>query len=241
MEGSIVPIVAKKADELSKPFSGAVAGTLAEFWNGIVGDRVVAWRLKNAAKVSEKLEKEVAERGLTLKTAALPESYAYRWFEKASEEDEPELQALFAKLLANAACGNEAALQRQNIDLVSRLTPDAAAMTKRLAIMYGAALERTRGYDDMHKHAYSSVGFDPYEVEDQLEAASLLVSLGVLQLDFALDDRLSRLLSAVGRFSDDGSIRINDHLKVKSRYVLTRLGVSLIEALQPERQAGGED
>lgn len=31
MDRSIVPIVAKEAKEVSKPLSGAIAGTLAEF------------------------------------------------------------------------------------------------------------------------------------------------------------------------------------------------------------------
>jgi len=233
MEGSIVPIVAKKADELSKPFSGAVAGTLAEFWNGIVGDKVVAWRLKNAAKVSEKLEKEVAERGLTLKTAALPESYAYRWFEKSSEEDEPELQALFAKLLANAASANEEALKRQNIDLVSRMSPDAAQLLVQVAEKYHAARERFKPDEFSLKDISTEVSFATDDVESHFEAATaLFISLGVFRVSTELYDR-SSIYATFQKSSLSRKPSIHDSAGLSETITLTVLGASLIEALYP--------
>ncbi|MBB3941766.1 hypothetical protein GGR39_003447 [Novosphingobium fluoreni] len=238
MEGSIVPIVAKKADELSKPLGSAVAGTLADAWHAILGDKVVAWRLKNAAKVSEKLEKEVAERGLTLKTAALPESYAYRWFEKASEEDEPELQALFAKLLANAASGNEAALQRQNIDLVSRLTPDAASLLSQVASKYRDARERLAHHKYPTRDISAEIYFADGDIEEQHEVATaILLSLGILRSSIELVDRSTMFSMSWKSSVSQPRSSIKDTAKLEEYIVLTVLGANLIEALYPSEQS----
>jgi hypothetical protein len=228
VDPSIVPIVAKEAKEVSKPLSGAIAGTLAEFWHGIVGDRVTAWRLRNAAKVSEKLEDEIAARGLKLRADKLPESFAFRWFEKASEEDEPELQALFAKLLANAMDGNDAALQRQNIDLVARMTPDAASMLSQLADKYRAKRQQLQDFALLHENAI--VEFRNATVEDQFRsAAALLVSLGVLRFRYKLADKHR---PRVGRSMTDSSPRrVSEEIGVEENLVLTPLGADLIQAL----------
>lgn len=218
MEGSIVPIVAKKAEEISKPLGTAIAATLAEGWQGIVGDRVTAWRINNAAKISDRLADEIATRGLTLKTDALPESYAFRWFDKASEEDDPELQSLFAKLLANAASGNEAALERQNIDLISRMTPDAAKLLKMVADSL---------VDYRKKFARSPVGRIHHDERFEINrvfvdrdfpiALDVLLSLRVLKIKDANEPR-----------------RLRDRTPLIPRepnLLLTRLGISLIDAL----------
>jgi len=128
----LFPIIAKDASETGKPLRDAVGTSLADVWQGLWGDKLAAWRLKNAAKVNDKLGKELAERGLTLNLDKIPERFAYSWFDKASQEDEPEIQALFAKLLANAAEGNEEALNRRNIELLSRLAPQDAKLLELL-------------------------------------------------------------------------------------------------------------
>ena len=233
MDPSIVPIVAKEAKEVSKPLSGAIAGTLAEFWHTIVGDKVVAWRLKNAAKVSEKLEEEISARGLALRTDALPESYAYRWFEKASEEDEPELQALFAKLLANAANGNEAALQRQNIDLVSRMSPDAAQLLIQIVKRYHEARERFKDGDFNLKDITTEVAFANYEIESHFElATTILISLGILRISVELFD-LTSIYYTSRKSSLSRKSSIHDTAGLSESFALTVLGANLIEALFP--------
>lgn len=80
MTGSeLFPIVTDSV----KPVGSAVGGTLAEVWQGILGDRVTAWRIKNAASINEKLGQHLAKTGQTLNLDKLPASVAYSWFQRA--------------------------------------------------------------------------------------------------------------------------------------------------------------
>lgn len=113
--------------------SDAVGGALSDAWAVILGDRIAAWRLTNAAKIQIKVKKEFDRLGLKPQNDRIPERYAITWFEEASKQDEDEIQDLFARLLAQAAAGNEAALDRRNIEIVSKLTPNDAALFQELA------------------------------------------------------------------------------------------------------------
>jgi hypothetical protein len=129
-------LIVKPVTEASAPVAKAVGGTLADFWQGVVGDRVTAWHIRNAASIDQKLRVDLSAKGLEFDTANLPEGVAFRWFQRATEADEPEIQNLFAKLLANAANGDEDALRKRNIDLVSNLTPDDARLLGYIADRY---------------------------------------------------------------------------------------------------------
>lgn len=129
----LVPIVGKEVSDTTQPLRETIGLTLSDAWQAIVGDRVQAWRLGLAAEVSEKLSKRLAERGLVAKFDKIPERFAYTWFEKATQEDEPEIQELFAELMANALAGDERASDRRSLDLVSRLTPEDAKLLDYLA------------------------------------------------------------------------------------------------------------
>jgi hypothetical protein len=80
-----------------------------------------------------KVEKEFDRRGLKPNNDRIPERHAITWFEAASKQDEDEIQDLFARLLAQAAIGNEAALDRRNLKIVSKLTLNGAALFQELA------------------------------------------------------------------------------------------------------------
>lgn len=240
MTAELLPIVAKNADEVAKPLRAAVAGTLAEFWHGIAGDRVTAWRIKNAAKVSEKLEKEVSERGLVLNADALPESYAFRWFDKASEEDEPELQEMFAKLLANAAMGNKAALERQNIELISRMTPDAAHLFKAIGWTLIAA-------DEEERDGIFSVGFEhediwgirrDFDLNDSNMPLEILVNVGVMKETLAVGFTDDPFGIQSGFNPTNASMFVtsspNSTFHKSLRFEITSLGISLLQALYPK-------
>ena len=115
-----------------KPLNDAVepiTNTLSDAWSAVIGDRIAAWRLKNAANLQVKVNEELASMGLTLNNAKIPERYAFAWFDEATKQDEPEIQELFARLLAKAAAGNEAAADRRNLEILTRMTPmDARVM-----------------------------------------------------------------------------------------------------------------
>lgn len=123
-------IVKSAQDVLS---SDAISGSLSDAWQALLGDRIAAWRLINAAKTEIKVKKEFDKLGLRPNVNRIPERYAITWFEEASKQDEDEIQDLFARLLARAAAGDDAALDRRNLEIVSKLTPNDAALFQELS------------------------------------------------------------------------------------------------------------
>jgi hypothetical protein len=115
---SITGIMAPAAKALAP-----MGGTLSDTWFALVGDRVSAWRLRNAAAIQVAVLKEVKSLGLRIDRSKVPERYALTWFEEATKQDEPAIQELFARLLARAAAGDNDALDRRHLDVLTKLTP----------------------------------------------------------------------------------------------------------------------
>lgn len=99
------------------------AATLSDTWSALVGDRISAWRLRNAADLQIKVLAHVSGLGLKIDKTKVPDRYALTWFEEATKQDEPEIQDLFARLLARAASGDHDALDRRHIEVLTKLTP----------------------------------------------------------------------------------------------------------------------
>jgi len=112
--------------EIIKPIQETLApvgNTLGDAWQALIGDRVGVWRLRNAAKLQTKVNDEVRALGLKLNTSRIPERYALAWFEEATKQDEDDIQDLFAKLLAKASAGDDDALDRRHIGILTQFTP----------------------------------------------------------------------------------------------------------------------
>lgn len=251
MSDQLFPIV-KAADEAlaqagsaAKPLSGAVGTTLADVWQGIVGDRVAAWRVNNAAGVNKKLMSHVAEKGLTLDYSRIPAGFAFTWFEEATKHEEPEIQELFAKLLAHAAMGNEEALKRRNLDIVGRFSPSEARLVQ-------VIIDRVHYDLKQVKRSSSEVinwSINPSELEGvyvkhkvipDLLPVENLVNIGVLSENrtYHLNHReLSRkvkgLIERVTGQSDDPHWELYFDLDEGFEYSLTLTGKSLLRALDP--------
>lgn len=171
--------------ELIKPAQDALApvgATLSDAWQAVIGDRVAAWRLRNAAAIQVKIQDELRSYGLALTTARIPERYAFAWFEEATKQDEPELQALFARLLARAAQGDQDASDRRHIETLGRLTPnDAKGFQALLGEMRSFPTSSGRKYihaEWTSRHAtdllHRTVGEDVSKVFEQLKAVNIL-------------------------------------------------------------------
>lgn len=100
-----------------------VGATLSDTWSALIGDRVAAWRLKNAAALQRAVQSELSQLGLKVDRSKVPERYALTWFEEATKQDEPEIQELFARLLARAAAGDADALDRRHLEMLTSFTP----------------------------------------------------------------------------------------------------------------------
>jgi hypothetical protein len=120
----LTPIV-KPLNDLAEPLTTSIS----DAWSALLGDRVAAWRLRNAAATQVKLHEELKRLGVSLDNAKIPERYAFAWFDEATKQDEPEIQELFARLLAKAAAGDKDAGDRRNLEILTRMTPmDAEVM-----------------------------------------------------------------------------------------------------------------
>lgn len=126
------PLGAKEVLSVTKDFLTPVGETLSDVWKGIIGDRISHWRLRNAMALQKATNDEARRLGLTLRPEGIPERYAFAWFEEATKQDEPEIQVLFARLLARAAAGEGEADDRRLIDLLKQMTPADAAVFQRV-------------------------------------------------------------------------------------------------------------
>lgn len=236
MNGSeLFPIVT----DTVKPIGSAVGGTLAEVWQGVLGDRVTAWRIRNAAALNLKLGNELAKTGQALNLDKIPEGVAYAWFQRATEADDPEIQELFAKLIANAAAGSGEALKKRNIDLVSRLTPDDAKLLSMLAVKLN---ENLRRWSKRSAQIDIDWGYATWLKQNGLEgsdAIDSLLSLGVIRHDKTVSVNSTSAERAIKAASskNSGGWNLNYHLddmvSTHESLDLTMVGFSLIEALFP--------
>lgn len=235
MTGSeLFPIIVKEVD---KPLREAVGSTLADVWQGIIGDRLTAWRLRNAAGLNEKLRDAIQRTGSTINLEKIPERMAFAWFDKATEADEPEIQELFATLLANAANGNEDALKRRNTQLVSELTPQEAhllAVIAELLIDFRSGPHGYRGFKipigRFFERTLKSKGLNSDEPVDGL------IGLNILRIvnDVGVDRReFTRQVEGLASGSSHAltSFGLNRVISKNAYYVLTTIGESLISAL----------
>lgn len=85
----------------SDGFSSGLKGTVQDVWGGLIGDRVRQWRQRNLIVVLEKTADFLKAKGIDLNNArALPDGALYLLFESSSKVEEPDLQNLWANLLA---------------------------------------------------------------------------------------------------------------------------------------------
>ena len=248
--GELIPIVTTAGKDAAKPLSEAIGTTLSDVWQAVVGDRVAAWRLKNAAAYHEPLKRELAEHGVMLNLDKIPERFAFTWFDKATQSDEPEIQELFAKLLANAARGNEDALRKRNIELVSGLTPSDA---KLLEIINKRFRDYAKRVWAGHRHMFTMTMDSKFYqglIDDGLEDVSsvdALVAVGVLRfLTYtSVDQGAIAALFELPREINRNDLVINPSamermLTTTQALNLTRVGVSLLDALYPASSASAD-
>ena len=143
-----VEVTGPGADALKELASGgrgalkrAFGPALTEFGE-MLGDRMKLWRFTNFLKIWEKAERLIAERNLPdglLK--ALPYGDAMRTLEAASQEDEGDVQELWARLIVNAATASgKPSINKLHVEILRALSPADASL---LQLLYPAIGERT--------------------------------------------------------------------------------------------------
>jgi len=206
--------------------------TLTDAWQTLLGDRMAMWRLTNALKMQPKIEEELKRAGLKLNAAKVPDRYAFAWFEEATKQDENEIQDLFAKLLAQAAAGNNDALDRRLLDIVTRLTPDDAKVFKAIYDTLNWSYRRhvrsqlqSLAWRSIHTTATNVVG------DRAQKSVEHLVTVGLLTERFGLNTReISGAISLAFRTNREPDVR---NLQLKEEAQSTAIGTSLYLALYP--------
>jgi len=128
----------------TRSVAGKVFGPVLTELGASWGDRARAHRAKNMIAILADLQREADERGLTEENLkALPFGDALRVVNAASEEDDPTVQQLWARLLANATDpSNPTAVSKAHIDILKSLSAPEAAF---LELLFRAGDPPTRG------------------------------------------------------------------------------------------------
>ncbi|MBX7457292.1 DUF4393 domain-containing protein [Qipengyuania sp. 1NDH17] len=236
--GDLIPIALEGAKATGAPLGAAIGTTLSNVWQGVLGDRVAAWRIKNAMSYNEPIHRLAEERGLTINLDRIPESFAFSWFDKATQEDSPEIQELFAQLLANAAGGNEDAMAKRNVELVGRLSPSDANLLQAIYEEYASK------YGD-HQNGQCWLadweGFSKNTAREDLSIESIsyenMQNLGVLEVERVTSLHASKLERWLrGQTGQDGGgfhthYPVEDAILLSDEVYLTETGMSLLNAL----------
>lgn len=221
------------------PASKALApagGTLSEAWQAVIGDRVAAWRLTNAAKLQTRVNKALGASGLKFNGSKIPERYAFTWFEEATKQDEPEIQELFAQLLARAAMGDKDANDRRHIETLSRFTPMDARIFDFVfevgKVSKPAFAPDAPPYLEMHEHELLRAVKRSFGAEAWMSVEHLTV-LGILERQTSVDrTSLKRLFESADLRERRGFfIPAFSDLELDVRLAVTISGFSLRRAL----------
>jgi hypothetical protein len=107
--------------------SSPLAKSAGEVWMSVVGDRIAAYRVRNAATLATKVQTELLKKGVSLKAEKLPEDCFLAWFETAAKSNDDTIQSMFARLLVNASQEDAGkALENRVLETVSRMTSASA-------------------------------------------------------------------------------------------------------------------
>lgn len=237
MTSDLLPILGSAP---SKKFFDEVGTTLADGWGALIGDRVSTYRLRNAAKLNEKLRAHLEQMDKKPVWDRVPDRFAVSWFDAATQEDDEDIQDLFAKLLANAATGGGDASVRRNIDLVAALSSTSAKFLQRVYEEYWRSSEKLKP-EKFHLDDFASFErltsiegeFDRQSFED-LERLNIIELERVSYID---SSKLERWLKGqTGR--DGGSMfttyPVDDAVLTHDEVYLTLTGISLLRALFAE-------
>lgn len=228
--------IVRPALEVAEPFSHS----LSDAWNAVVGDRVAARRLKNAANLQLHVREEIARLGLALDPARIPERYAFSWFEEATKQDEAEIQILFARLLAKAAAGDEDASGRRHLEILSRFTPMDAAI---LNYFFETELAETKAGEDGQINDIDIVEYRLWSAvgskfgERAWQSVEHLISLSVIERRSSINpnsvyNMLSNLQAGAGG-EVSPSYGTSHELEIQAFLAATSTGLSLFRAISP--------
>ncbi|MCR9124005.1 MAG: DUF4393 domain-containing protein [Phyllobacteriaceae bacterium] len=149
----IAPAVDEAAAEVIKVAAGETASGLVGFskdlLGAIIGDRVREWRTRNLISSAAKTADFLKEKGIPLdRCHSLPTGEIYALFEGMSRSDEPEIQALYAGLLANSLT-SDVHDKRAIVSVLANLTPLEARILEAMQEIDAALSDYNRRWPPM--------------------------------------------------------------------------------------------
>lgn len=219
----LTPIV-KPINDVAEPLTNS----LSDAWSAVLGDKIAAWRLRNAAATQVKLHDELKRMGVSLNHAKIPERYAFAWFDEATKQDEPEIQDLFARLLAKAAAGDKDAGDRRNLEILTRMTPMDASTLNWFLEFCGYPKRGAFAEKDIFTGALHDA-----QGEEGMASFEHLLSLGVFEIEMWIGQQSDY---APWQFRHhEPSLKeafesLPDHLQIEQQLSLSNRGMSLVRA-----------
>lgn len=108
-------------------FLERIFGQIAEDSVGLAADTIRGYRLRRLADLQKKTDEYLAAKGVTA-TQPIAPRLAYKLLDEATLEDDPDLSAKFARLLAEALDPKGEKITRQHSDVLSVLSSEAIVL-----------------------------------------------------------------------------------------------------------------
>ncbi|HEV8578135.1 MAG TPA: Abi-alpha family protein, partial [Thermoanaerobaculia bacterium] len=135
--------------EGAQSFLNRLLGPAVDETGLLLADKIRFRRLRNQVKIAAKAQELLVEAGLEPKPAPLQTIVPL--LEKASLEEEPSIQTMWATLLANAAASDaRAGIQRLAVEILAQLSPREALILRHV---YEAYLKKEAEWQADPKHA----------------------------------------------------------------------------------------
>lgn len=136
--------------EIVKEVAGGTRGALRRVFGSalteygeMLADSVKLWRFRNLLRIREKVDRLVQERGVPVAAfKALPFGDSMRTIEAASQEDEDDVQELWARLIAKAAESETPKINKLHIEILRSLAPADTAL---LELLHPSVVNREFG------------------------------------------------------------------------------------------------
>lgn len=135
------------ASEIAKEVAGGSRGALRRVFGPaltefgeMLADSVKLWRFRNLLRIREKVDRIVEERDIPEDAfGALPFGDSMRTIEAASQEDENDVQELWARLIVKAAESDCPKINKLHVEILSSLSPADTAL---LELLYPSVVNR---------------------------------------------------------------------------------------------------
>lgn len=212
-------------------FFARIFGGALEEYGAALKERAAFFRLQNTLAIADKVEAIRAQRRALGKITPIPMGTALPLLEKASLEDDSELQDMWAALIANSAEEPETARQTKTFtELLAGMTPADARFLRLLAFPPDPANKRSKPPTDA-------------DLVERRVTIENLMRLGCVE--FSPDNRLDQLLDKIRSIRKIEDLNRFPSLPVRARQSvrITLLGRKLVAACSatPGGPAGPSD